>query len=160
MYACEAVAGRYFLLELLASGDVDLHLRCQSKNDGSLRKARWRGAGGLAQKAGKTFGCVREIGDCAALSPVQAQTSTSLPNPFQFSFRLLAVFLLRRALVAAAPDGRVLSCTLSVLPRKTLDAGLMVLWARTMACARVTESTRMGVSAQQAHHRHRTLSGL
>ena len=81
----------------------------------------------------------------ASLSLLQAQTSTSAPNPFQFSLRLLPVFLPRLALVAAAPDGRALSCTLSVLPGNTRDAGLMVLWARTMACARVTESTRMVV---------------
>ena len=80
-----------------------------------------------------------------ALIHVQAQTSTSPPRPFQFNLRLLPVFLPRLALVAGTPDGRVLSCTLSVLPGKTLDAGLMVLWARTMAWASVTESTRMVV---------------
>lgn len=66
LYAYEAAAGSHFLLELLASGDVDLLYDARKKM--TVVSAMLDGSGllGLLKKADKTFECVRENGYRAA----------------------------------------------------------------------------------------------
>jgi hypothetical protein len=66
LYAYEAVAGAHFLLELLASGDVDLLYDARQKMTVVSEKLDGNGLLGLLKKADKTFECVRENGYCAA----------------------------------------------------------------------------------------------
>lgn len=66
LYAYEAVAGSYFLLELLASGDVDLLYDSRQKMTVVSEKLDGQGLLGLLKKADKTFECVRENGYRAA----------------------------------------------------------------------------------------------
>jgi hypothetical protein len=66
LYAYEAVAGSHFLLELLASGDVDLLYDARQKMTVVSEKLDGEGLLGLLKKADKTFECVRENGYRAA----------------------------------------------------------------------------------------------
>lgn len=66
LYAYEAVAGSHFLLELLASGDVDLLYDARQKLTVVSDKLNGEGLLGLLKKADKTFECVRENGYRAA----------------------------------------------------------------------------------------------
>jgi len=66
LYAYEAVAGSHFLLELLASGDVDLLYDARQKMTAVSDKLDGEGLLGLLKKADKTFECVRENGYRAA----------------------------------------------------------------------------------------------
>src|SRR5574343_82335 len=66
LYAYEAMAGSHFLLELLASGDVDLLYDARQKMTGVSDKLDGEGLLGLLKKADKTFECVRENGYRAA----------------------------------------------------------------------------------------------
>lgn len=60
LYAYEAVGGAHFLLELLASGDVDLLYDARQKLTVVSEKLDSDGLLGLLKKADKTFECVRE----------------------------------------------------------------------------------------------------
>lgn len=66
LYAYEAVAGAHFVLELLASGDVDLLYDARKKLTVVSEKLDGRGLLGLLKKADRTFECVREDGYRAA----------------------------------------------------------------------------------------------
>jgi len=66
LYAYEAAAGAHFLLELLASGDVDLLYEARQKMTVVSEKLDGNGLLGLLKKADKTFECVRENGYRAA----------------------------------------------------------------------------------------------
>lgn len=66
LYAYEAAAGAHFLLELLASGDVDLLYDVRQKMTVVSEKLDGEGLLGLLKKADKTFECVRENGYRAA----------------------------------------------------------------------------------------------
>lgn len=66
LYAYEAAAGSLFLLELLASGDVDLLYDARQKMTVVSEKLNGEGLLGLLKKADKTFECVRENGYRAA----------------------------------------------------------------------------------------------
>ena len=66
LYAYEATAGSHFLLELLASGDVDLLYDARKKMVVVSDKLDGDGLLGLLKKADKTFECVRENGYRAA----------------------------------------------------------------------------------------------
>jgi len=66
LYAYEAVGGAHFLLELLASGDVDLLFDARQKMTAVSEKLDGEGLLGLLKKADKTFECVRENGYRAA----------------------------------------------------------------------------------------------
>lgn len=66
LYAYEAAAGAHFLLELLASGDVDLLYDARHKMTVVSEKLDGHGLLGLLKKADKTFECVRENGYRAA----------------------------------------------------------------------------------------------
>ena len=66
LYAYEAAAGSHFLLELLASGDVDLLYDARQKMVVVSEKLDGNGLLGLLKKADKTFECVRENGYRAA----------------------------------------------------------------------------------------------
>ena len=66
LYAYEAAAGVHFLLELLASGDVDLLYDVRQKMVIVSEKLDGDGLLGLLKKADKTFECVRENGYRAA----------------------------------------------------------------------------------------------
>lgn len=66
LYAYEAAAGAHFLLELLASGDVDLLYDARKKMTVVSEKLDGTGLLGLLKKADKTFECVRENGYRAA----------------------------------------------------------------------------------------------
>ena len=66
LYAYESVAGSHFLLELLASGDVDLLYDARQKMTVVSEKLDGEGLLGLLKKADKTFECVRENGYRAA----------------------------------------------------------------------------------------------
>ena len=66
LYAYEAAAGVHFLLELLASGDVDLLYDVRQKMVVVSEKLDGDGLLGLLKKADKTFECVRENGYRAA----------------------------------------------------------------------------------------------
>ena len=66
LYAYEAAAGAHFLLELLASGDVDLLYDARQKMTVVSEKLDGNGLLGLLKKADKTFECVRENGYRAA----------------------------------------------------------------------------------------------
>jgi hypothetical protein len=66
LYAYEAVAGSHFLLELLASGDVDLLYDARQKMTVVSEELDGEGLLGLLKKADKTFECVRENGYRAA----------------------------------------------------------------------------------------------
>lgn len=66
LYAYEAAAGVHFLLELLASGDVDLLYDARQKMVVVSEKLDGDGLLGLLKKADKTFECVRENGYRAA----------------------------------------------------------------------------------------------
>ena len=66
LYAYEAFAGSHFLLELLASGDVDLLFDSRKKMVVVSEKLDGNGLLGLLKKADKTFECVRENGYRAA----------------------------------------------------------------------------------------------
>jgi hypothetical protein len=66
LYAYEAAAGSHFLLELLASGDVDLLYDARQKMVVVSEKLDGNGLLGLLKKADKTFECVREKGYRAA----------------------------------------------------------------------------------------------
>jgi hypothetical protein len=59
LYAYEAAAGSHFLLELLASGDVDLLYDARQKMTVVSEKLDGNGLLGLLKKADKTFECVR-----------------------------------------------------------------------------------------------------
>jgi hypothetical protein len=60
LYAYEAAAGSHFLLELLASGDVDLRNDPWQKMVVVSEKLDGNGLLGLLKKADKTFECVRK----------------------------------------------------------------------------------------------------
>ena len=60
LYAYEAAAGSHFLLELLASGDVDLLYDTRQKMTVVSEKLDGNGLLGLLKKADKTFECVRQ----------------------------------------------------------------------------------------------------
>lgn len=66
LYAYEAAGGAHFLLELLASGDVDLRYDARQKMTVVSDKLDGEGLLGLLKKADKTFECVRENGYRAA----------------------------------------------------------------------------------------------
>ena len=66
LYGYEAAAGAHFLLELLASGDVDLLLDTRQRMTVASEKLDGKGLLGLLKKADKTFECVRENGYRAA----------------------------------------------------------------------------------------------
>lgn len=66
LYAYEAAAGAHFLLELLASGDVDLLYDNRHKMTVVSEKLDGNGLLGLLKKADKTFQCIREDGYRAA----------------------------------------------------------------------------------------------
>ena len=66
LYAYEAAAGSHFLLELLASGDVDLLFDARQKMTVVSEKLDGNGLLGLLKKADKTFECVCENGYRAA----------------------------------------------------------------------------------------------
>jgi len=66
LYAYEAVGGVHFLLELLASGDVDLLYDARQKLTVVSEKLDGEGLLGLLKKADKTFECVRPNGYRAA----------------------------------------------------------------------------------------------
>ena len=66
LYAYEAAAGSHLLLELLASGDVDLLYDIRKKMSVVSEKLDGNGLLGLLKKADKTFECVRENGYRAA----------------------------------------------------------------------------------------------
>lgn len=60
LYAYEAVGGAHFVLELLASGDVDLLYDARKKLTVVSEKLDGDGLLGLLKKADRTFECVRE----------------------------------------------------------------------------------------------------
>jgi hypothetical protein len=66
LYGYEAAAGAHFLLELLASGDVDLLYDTRQRMTVVSEKLDGNGLLGLLKKADKTFECVRENGYRAA----------------------------------------------------------------------------------------------
>lgn len=66
LYAYEAAGGAHFLLELLASGDVDLLDDARKKMTVVSEKLDGNGLLGLLKKADKTFECIRENGYRAA----------------------------------------------------------------------------------------------
>lgn len=66
LYAYEAAGGAHFVLELLASGDVDLRYDARQKMTVVSDKLDGEGLLGLLKKADKTFECVRENGYRAA----------------------------------------------------------------------------------------------
>ena len=66
LYAYEAAAGSHFLLELLASGDVDLLYDARQKLTVVSEKLDGEGLLGLLKRADKTFECVRKNGYRAA----------------------------------------------------------------------------------------------
>lgn len=66
LYAYEAVGGVHFILELLASGDVDLLYDARKKLTVVSAKLDGNGLLGLLKKADRTFECVRENGYRAA----------------------------------------------------------------------------------------------
>lgn len=66
LYAYEASAGAHFILELLASGDVDLLYDARQKMTVVSDKLDGDGLLRLLKKADKTFECVRENGYRAA----------------------------------------------------------------------------------------------
>ena len=66
LYAYEAAAGTHFLLELLASGDVDLLYDARQRMTVVSEKLDGNGLLGLLKNADKTFECVRENGYRAA----------------------------------------------------------------------------------------------
>ncbi len=66
LYAYEAAGGAHFLLELLASGDVDLLYDARQKMTVVSEKLHGEGLLGLLKKADKTFECVRANGYRAA----------------------------------------------------------------------------------------------
>ncbi len=66
LYAYEAEGGAHFLLELLASGDVDLLYDGRQKMTVVSEKLEGHGLLGLLKNADKTFECVRENGYRAA----------------------------------------------------------------------------------------------
>ena len=66
LYAYESAGGAHFLLELLASGDVDLLYDTRKKITLVSEKLDGEGLLGLLKKADKTFECIRENGYRAA----------------------------------------------------------------------------------------------
>ncbi len=66
LYAYEAAAGAHFILELLASGDVDLLYDARKKLTVVSEKLDGNGLLGLLKKADRTFECIRENGYRAA----------------------------------------------------------------------------------------------
>jgi hypothetical protein len=66
LYAYEAMAGAHFILELLASGDVDLLYDARKKLTVVSEKLDGKGLLGLLKKADRTFECIREDGYRAA----------------------------------------------------------------------------------------------
>lgn len=66
LYAYEAAAGAHLILELLASGDVDLLYDARQQMTVVSEKLDGQGLLGLLKKADKTFECVRENGYRAA----------------------------------------------------------------------------------------------
>ena len=66
LYGYESTAGLHFILELLASGDVDLLYDARKKLTVVTDKLDGHGLLGLLKKADKTFECVRENGYRAA----------------------------------------------------------------------------------------------
>ncbi|RJG14456.1 GSU2403 family nucleotidyltransferase fold protein [Massilia cavernae] len=66
MYAYESAGASHFLLELLASGDVDLLYDARHKITLASEKLDGNGLLGLLKKADKTFECVRQDGYRAA----------------------------------------------------------------------------------------------
>jgi hypothetical protein len=66
LYAYEATAGVHFILELLASGDVDLLYDARKKLTVASDKLDGHGLLGLLKKADRTFECIRENGYRAA----------------------------------------------------------------------------------------------
>lgn len=68
MYAYEAIGGAFFMLELLASGDVDLLYDARVSIEMVSRKFSGEGLLGVLKKADRTFECVRKRGFRAANS--------------------------------------------------------------------------------------------
>jgi len=66
LYGYESTAGVHFILELLASGDVDLLYDARKKLTVVTSKLDGHGLLGLLKKADRTFECVRENGYRAA----------------------------------------------------------------------------------------------
>jgi hypothetical protein len=66
LYGYEAAAGVHFILELLASGDVDLLYDARKKLTVVSGKLDGNGLLGLLKKADRTFECIRENGYRAA----------------------------------------------------------------------------------------------
>jgi hypothetical protein len=66
LYGYEAAAGVHFILELLASGDVDLLYDARKKLTVVSDKLDGHGLLGLLKKADRTFECIRENGYRAA----------------------------------------------------------------------------------------------
>ncbi|MCF8211865.1 MAG: nucleotidyltransferase domain-containing protein [Rhodoferax sp.] len=66
LYAYEAAAGVHFILELLASGDVDMLYDARKKLTVVSEKLDGKGLLGLLKKADRTFECIRENGYRAA----------------------------------------------------------------------------------------------
>lgn len=66
LYGYEASAGVHFILELLASGDVDLLYDARKKLTVVSDKLSGNGLLGLLKKADRTFECIRENGYRAA----------------------------------------------------------------------------------------------
>ena len=66
LYGYEAAAGVHFILELLASGDVDLLYDARKKLTVVSDKLDGQGLLGLLKKADRTFECIRENGYRAA----------------------------------------------------------------------------------------------
>jgi hypothetical protein len=66
LYGYEATAGVHFILELLASGDVDLLYDARKKLTVVTDKLDGNGLLGLLKKADRTFECIRENGYRAA----------------------------------------------------------------------------------------------
>ena len=88
LYAYEAAAGAHFILELLASGDVDLLYDARKKLTVVSEKLDVHGLLGLLKKADRTFECIGENGYRAAnaghfmvdlvVAPGGMRTSTSV----------------------------------------------------------------------------------
>jgi hypothetical protein len=66
MYAYEAIGGAFFLLELLASGDVDLLYDVRISIEVVARKFSGAGLLGMLKRADRSFECVRQRGFRAA----------------------------------------------------------------------------------------------
>jgi len=83
LYAYEAVAGVQFLLELLASGDVDLLYDTRKKMTLVSRKMEGQGLLGLLKSADRSFECIRKRGFRAANSEGFMVDFIIAPRPMQ-----------------------------------------------------------------------------